>query len=141
MARRPPLTLILPSDLALLPVARASVESFCLVSGLDGAATDAIVLAVSEALSNVIRHAHRNRPEAFLQIECYQGPDCIEVHILDEGEPFDVAAVPHLDPGEVRLGGRGVFLMRHLMDELSCERRCEGGNRLRMVKRCSSPFP
>jgi anti-sigma regulatory factor (Ser/Thr protein kinase) len=44
--------------------------------------------------------------------------------------------VPHLDPGEVRVGGRGIFLMRQLMDELSSQPRSQGGNILRMVKRC-----
>ena len=36
-----------------------------------------------------------------------------------------------------RIGGRGVFLMRTLMDELSCERRGTRGNVLRMVKFCA----
>ena len=47
--------------------------------------------------------------------------------------------MPHLDPAEVRIGGRGVFLMRKLMDELSCQPRGERGNTLRMVKRCPCP--
>jgi len=58
------------------------------------------------------------------------------VRIIDEGPPFDLNTVPHLDPGEVRVGGRGIFLMRQLMDELSSQPRSQGGNILRMVKRC-----
>jgi len=57
--------------------------------------------------------------------------------LLDQGAPFDLDAVPKLDPRELRIGGRGVFLMRALMDELSCQPRGERGNTLRMVKRCS----
>ena len=74
---------------------------------------------------------------------CYPCSDRIEVHILDEGEPFDVTAVPHLDPGELRIGGRGVFLMRALMDEVTCESRIPGqlGNTLRLVKRCTHSRP
>jgi anti-sigma regulatory factor (Ser/Thr protein kinase) len=60
----------------------------------------------------------------------------VEIHVLDEGEPFDLQAVPQLDPAELRLGGRGVFLMRALMDEISCQPRGQRGNILRMVKRC-----
>ncbi|HEX5273636.1 MAG TPA: ATP-binding protein, partial [Gemmataceae bacterium] len=62
-----------------------------------------------------------------------------EILISDEGAPFDLASVPHLDPAEVRVGGRGVFLMRKLMDELSCLPRGERGNTLRMFKRCPRP--
>jgi serine/threonine-protein kinase RsbW len=129
-------TLTLPSDLRQLGLARAFVEAVCEVCGMDRATTDAVVLAAHEAINNIIRHAHRNRPEAHLQVQCSMSPDGLEVRLLDEGAPFDLAAVPHLDPGELRLGGRGVFLMRTLMDELSCQPRGEGGNTLRMVKRC-----
>jgi anti-sigma regulatory factor (Ser/Thr protein kinase) len=43
-----------------------------------------------------------------------------------------------MNPSELRIGGRGVFLMRKLMDELTVERRGEHGNTLRMVKRLTS---
>jgi serine/threonine-protein kinase RsbW len=137
-------TLTLPSDLRQLGLARAFVEAVCQVCGLDRRATDAVVLAANEAINNIIRHAHHERPEAKLQVQCCLRPDGLEIRLLDEGAPFDLTAVPHLDPGEIRIGGRGVFLMRALMDELSCQPRGEGGNTLRMVKRCcraSAPPP
>ena len=130
-------TLTLPSDLRQLMLARAFMEAVCRVCGLDERTTDAVVLASHEAINNVIRHAHRNRPDAKLEIHCGLTPQGLEIRLLDEGEPFDLSAVPDLDPAEIRLGGRGVFLMRKLMDELSCEPRGERGNSLRMVKRCA----
>jgi len=137
MAQKPPWTLTLPSDLRLLPLARAFVGAVCQVAGFDEKATDAIVLATDEATNNVIRHAHHGQPDAPLQIQCFFRPDGIEILLIDQGAPFDLAAVPHLDPSEERIGGRGVFLMRALMDELSCQPRGERGNMLRMVKRCA----
>ena len=139
-ATAPPLTLTIPSELRMLSVARAFIEAVCQVNNLDKATTHAVVLATSEAASNVIRHAHHDRPQAQLQIECLLAPDHMEVCLLDEGDPFDLAAVPHLDPSEIRVGGRGVFLMRALMDELVCQPRGEHGNALRMVKRFRSNF-
>jgi anti-sigma regulatory factor (Ser/Thr protein kinase) len=129
-------TLTLPSDLRQVGLARAFLEAVCEVCGLDRAATDAVVLAGHEAITNIIRHAHHDRPDAQLQVRCFLGADGLEIHLLDEGAPFDLGSVPHLDPAEVRVGGRGVFLMRKLMDELSCHPRGEGGNTLRMLKRC-----
>jgi serine/threonine-protein kinase RsbW len=131
-----PLTLTIPSDLRLLPVVRGFIEAVCQVGGLDDTATNAVVLATNEAASNVMRHAHRSAPEAALQIQCRIDAGAMEVCILDEGDPFDLEAVPALDPAEIRVGGRGVFLMRALMDELNCQPRGERGNTLRMVKRC-----
>src|SRR5262249_39557681 len=129
------LTLTIPSELRMLTVARAFIEAVCQANNLDKATTHAIVLATSEAASNVIRHAHRNRPEAQLQIQCALGQDQMEIRLLDEGDPFDLATVPQLDPSEIRVGGRGIFLMRALMDELFCQPRQERGNALHMVKR------
>jgi serine/threonine-protein kinase RsbW len=141
MAFPAPWTLTIPSDLRLLALARSFVEGVCGVVGFDERATRAIVMATDEATNNVIRHAHHDNPDAFLRIECHFVRDGIEVRLLDEGAPFDIAAVPHLDPAELRVGGRGVFLMRALMDELSSQPRGERGNLLRMVKRCNRPAP
>ncbi len=142
MAATPaPWNLTLASDLRLLALARSFVEGVCRVAGCDEKTTHAVVVATDEAVNNVMRHAHQGRPEATIQIQCFLHPDSIEVRLLDEGAPFDLASVPHLDPGELRIGGRGVFLMRALMDELSCQPRGECGNTLRMVKRCQSLTP
>lgn len=129
------MTLTLPSDLRLLSLGRGFVEAACRKRGLDETTIQAVVLAVNEAMSNVIRHAHRDRPETQLRLECYFHPEAIEVCLKDEGEPFDLASVPEFDPAELRVGGRGVYLMRTLMDELLCQRHNSGGNVLRMVKR------
>jgi serine/threonine-protein kinase RsbW len=130
-----PWTLTLASELRLLPMARAFVEGVCRTAGFDDRTTHAIVLAADEAVNNVMRHAHRDRPNASLRIQCFIRPDALEIRLHDEGEPFDIAAVPHLDPAELRVGGRGVFLMRTIMDELSVERGGDKGNVLRMLKR------
>jgi serine/threonine-protein kinase RsbW len=136
MASEPaPWSLTIPSDLRLLALARAFVEAVCQVAGLDKRTTDHIVLATDEATNNVMRHAHRGRPEMLLQIQCFIRADQIEIRLHDEGAPFDLSNVPHYNPAELRVGGRGVFLMRRLMDELSVTPRGERGNTLRMIKR------
>lgn len=133
-----PWQLTIASDLSLLPLARSFIAGVCQAAGCDARTTDDVVMATDEAVNNIMRHAHRGHPEAPIQIQCYLHADSIEVHLLDEGAPFDLAAVPHLNPAELRVGGRGVFLMRKLMDELSCQPRGESGNTLRMVKHCST---
>ena len=136
-----PFALTIPSELRLLPMARLFVEAVCQAGGLEPAVTNAIVLAVNEATSNVIRHAHHDCAGTPLLLQCRLMPDGIEVRLVDEGPAFDLSTVPHMDPREVRVGGRGVYLMRQLMDELTCEPRPQGGNILHMVKRCARNFP
>jgi serine/threonine-protein kinase RsbW len=133
-----PFTLTLPTDARMVSVARSFVEAVCHACNVDRSATYALVLATGEAVSNIIRHAHQNRPEAQFQILCHAGPDCLEIRLEDDGDPFNLETVPRLDPTELRLGGRGVFLMRSLLDEVSCTPRQPRGNVLRLVKRFSS---
>jgi anti-sigma regulatory factor (Ser/Thr protein kinase) len=135
---RAPFVLCLPSDLRLLGFARHFVETVCRSVCGDECFSEALQLATHEALQNIIRHAHANRSDAQLEIHIQPISNGLEIRVLDEGAPFDVSAVPHLEPGEVRIGGRGVFLMRRLLDELhSCPREPQG-NMLRMVKRFST---
>src|SRR6266851_2339466 len=96
-----PWTLVIASDLRLLALARAFIEAVCLRAEFDELATNALVLAADEAVNNVIRHAHHDRPDAVLQIQCNFRPDGVEVLLRDQGRPFDLASVPHLDPAEV----------------------------------------
>ena len=89
-----------------------------------------------EAVQNIMRHAHSDRPMALIQVQVIPLEQGLEVRLIDEGDRFDVAGVPHLEPGELRIGGRGVFLMRRMMDHVQSEARTPQGNVLRMVKWC-----
>ena len=130
-------SLVLPSELRMLSVARSFVEAVCQAYRLDRAATHALVIVTGEAVTNIVRHAHQNRPGSQMEMHLEILADAVVMIFRDEGEPFDLAAVPELPPGELRIGGRGIYLMRTLMDELTCEPRGPGqpGNVLRMVKR------
>lgn len=130
----PPWTLTISSDSRMLSVTRSFVEAVCRIADLEKPLIHAIVLSAGEAFTNIVRHAHRDRPQAQIQLQCRLNPDSVEIRIHDEGAPFDLDSVPHMNPKEMRVGGRGVYLMRTLMDELSCVPRPEGGNTLRMVK-------
>jgi serine/threonine-protein kinase RsbW len=130
--------LTVPSNPRMLSVARTFVEAVCQARQVDRNTIHALVLATGEAVTNIVRHAHRNLADASFQIECRVRPDTVEITLLDEGEPFDLNQVPHLDPSEMRPGGRGVYLMRALMDEIICQRRELRGNALRLIKRWPS---
>jgi serine/threonine-protein kinase RsbW len=127
-------SLTVPTDPRMLSVVRTFLEAACQALQIDRRAMHAVVLAGGEAVINIIRHAHRDKPEAQIQLQMHVTADGIILDLEDEGDPFDLDAVPHLEPGELRLGGRGVYMMRALMDQVSCQPRGLGGNQLRMVK-------
>ena len=132
----PAFTLTLPSEPRFLGVARRFVETVCQSYSMDRSLTHSLVLVAGEAFTNIVRHAHRDLSGTRLEIQLNVGTELVVLTFLDQGEPFDLSRVPNLDPSDLRLGGRGVYLMRRVMDELSCEPRGAGqvGNVLRMVK-------
>lgn len=132
---RPTFTLTLPSDPRMLSVARNFVEAVCQACELDRPLRHALVLATGEAVTNIVRHAHRDLSRAELTMQLQVTAEEVVLTFLDEGEPFDIALVPQLPPGELRIGGRGVYLLRTLMDDVTCQPRGERGNVLRLVKR------
>jgi serine/threonine-protein kinase RsbW len=132
-------SLTLPSEPKMLSVARTFVEAVGLSCSLERSIIHAVVTATGEAITNIIRHAHRNLPAAQIHLQFQVQAESVVLIFQDEGAPFDIAQVPHMNPGELRIGGRGVFLMRALMDEVTCEPCIPGqrGNTLRLVKRCA----
>ncbi len=92
-----------------------------------------IKLALEEALVNAIKHGNQMDRSKKVHILCQVSHERIEVHIADEGPGFDPGDVP--DPTAVenleRPCGRGLWLMRHYMNEVSFSER---GNSVRMCK-------
>jgi serine/threonine-protein kinase RsbW len=101
----------------------------------------AVVLAVDEALTNVIRHAYLgqvDRPIAisFLRGELQQGGsvrDSLEIHVVDRGIPLKEDQLHGRSLEDVRPGGLGLHFIRESMDKVEF-RHDKGTNYLRMVK-------
>jgi anti-sigma regulatory factor (Ser/Thr protein kinase) len=102
-------------------------------AGLSQERRDNLAVALAEALSNAAVHGHRGRPHALVLIAVTTRPDgCAVVDVTDSGPGFDVASVVDpTDPHRLLMpGGRGVFLMRRLVDRLEYN---PNGNHVRLV--------
>src|SRR2546427_2152523 len=77
--------------------------------------------ALAEALSNAIAYGNHHDPAKLARgrVEC--APEAVRVHVADDGEGFDPARVPDptLPQNLEREEGRGLFLLRHLVDHVS----------------------
>lgn len=123
----------IPSHPRYLAVVRASVAELGSVSGFSEKVCRSMVLAVDEALANIIRHAYRSDFDQPVEVDCRALPDRLEFTLLDYGEPPDVARIRAQPMDDSALGGRGTHLIRMIMDEVIYER-VAGGNQLRMTK-------
>jgi serine/threonine-protein kinase RsbW len=123
----------LSSDPRLLAVVRRAVCEFAAVWGFADDQCRSITLAVDEALSNIIRHAYKNRCDREIEMRVQAGGDCLEFVFIDSGEPVDRSKCWAQPLDEIALAGRGTHLIRQIMDEVSYDQVPEG-NRLRLKK-------
>ena len=83
-----------------------------------------IQLALQEALMNAILHGNRSDPKKYVRlcVAIEEGGGMIIV-VKDSGSGFDPAKIPDPTMGENRYreGGRGVYLIQQLMDEVQYE--------------------
>lgn len=138
MNARDPLQLEILSDPSCLSDVRARVESYATEAGLDEAAAARVVLAVDEALTNIIRHAYEHRPDRPIRIEISSLPGELKITLEDFGRSADPDSIQPRDLEDIRPGGLGVHIMRECMDTVQYEPRPEGGTVLTMTKKLDS---
>lgn len=84
---------------------------------------DQLNLALAEGFTNAVRHAHADLPPATpIEIELVLRPQQIEICIFDQGKPFDPSSLAEPQPGVLREGGYGWFLLRRLADQVTYDR-------------------
>ena len=131
--RRMQIKFSIPSDPRYLPVVRGAVGALAVVIGWDESESRAIVLAVDEALANVIRHAYHNRTDSLMELECRESADGLEITLLDNGDAPDRTKICAREIGCDQPGGLGTHIIKKVMDKVSYEESPEG-NRLVAVK-------
>lgn len=107
------ISLDLPDEAQSVPLCRRAVRTVLQELSVEEARADEIELALSEAASNVIRHAYSTRGNRYrIVVICHEDRVCFQV--MDEGRGFVRTAVP--DPEDEQLGGWGVWLIEQLAD-------------------------
>jgi len=126
---------VIPSDPTLLNDAVAEITA-----ALDCAAcwddVEIIGLVVREALANAIVHGNHCDPEKMVSISVAVNEDCdLLMSVKDSGAGFDPSGLPNPIAAENLLAphGRGIFLIRQLMDEVDFK--FDHGTEVRMRRR------
>ncbi|MBU1656626.1 MAG: ATP-binding protein [Candidatus Omnitrophica bacterium] len=89
-----------------------------------------------EALRNAMIHGNGSNPGKKVKIETEITDEWVVIIVEDEGNGFDLASLPDPTVGEnlLKESGRGVYLIKHLMDEVRYEK---NGRRVVMKKHFS----
>lgn len=122
-----PVSLVLPSSPEYVMLARLVAGQVGRLVGFEPEDVYDLKLAVTEAATNVIRHA---AVESY-EIEFRALPRAVEVTVTDAGGGFQVSELPE-EPDDQ--GGFGLRVIENLVDELSLESK-DDGTRMRMLRR------
>lgn len=134
-------TLHVPSSTQNLAMIRDFVGNVGTQAGLAEDDVAKLELAVDEACTNVIEHAHGGDLTKDVVVRAEFDEKTLRIEVVDTGHGFDPATLPDEALPEMvahrRSGGLGLRMMKSLMDEVSYEIVPGDRNRLRLVKRLS----
>lgn len=131
----------LPSSFEWLDLVQLLSDRIAVLAGLDEDGMHWVSVAVRESVINAIKHGNREDHAKAVTVEFALEPrtraERLTVRVLDEGEGFDPGAIadPLAPENILKSSGRGIFFMRSFMDDVSIERRPEGGMAVRMSKK------
>jgi PAS domain S-box-containing protein len=125
------------SDLRELARARGFVRDVCRTlpgPPLGEEVVNQLELAITEAASNVMRHAYGERTDQLIQLSAEAFDDRIVLRLHHLGETFDPSAVkpPAFDGSQE--GGFGMYIIEQSVDEVRYDRDERGRNRISLVK-------
>ncbi|MGK7393789.1 MAG: ATP-binding protein [Candidatus Cyclobacteriaceae bacterium M3_2C_046] len=79
-----------------------------------------IMIAVTESVNNAIKHGNKNNKQKNVSLTLTLNENILKFIIEDQGNGFDYNNLPDpTSPENIdKPSGRGIFLMRHLCDEI-----------------------
>jgi serine/threonine-protein kinase RsbW len=131
----------LPSAFEWLDLVQLLSDRLSALAGLDEDGVHWVGVAVRESVINAIKHGNREDREKPVTVEFALEPraraERLVVSVMDRGEGFDPTTIadPLAAENVLKSSGRGIFFMRSFMDDVSIERRPEGGTMVRMSKK------
>lgn len=130
------IALSLPSRIEFLDLVQDLAVGIARLNGFGEEGQTDIGLAMREGAINAMKHGHRFDPRLTIEIRIKVARGAMTISIRDRGPGFEVDDVPDptLPENILKPSGRGLFLIRTLVDELAI-RRLATGMELVMVKR------
>lgn len=123
----------LPRDEASVPVVRHISRDALLSLGIAKRCVDEIEVAVSEACTNVLKHVEGTEESYEVQVEVDE--TACQVRVIDTGHGFDHDSQGREHADHSAEGGRGIFLMRAMVDNLEFTSAPESGTVVRLTKK------
>ena len=81
---------------------------------------DELVLAISEAAQNIVKHAYKDNQETTdkMQIKISFKNNKLEIGFFDKGKPVVEEDIKHRSLDDIKPGGLGTYFIQQIMDEV-----------------------
>lgn len=89
-------------------------------------------LALVEAYSNAVRHAHKDQPNLPILLRLQLQDRKLEIEVWDYGKGFDMSNYLPPHPTKKQEGGYGWLIMNRLMDKVEYQLHIDGANCLKL---------
>ena len=128
------------STIEALDLVQAVTEHIARQLGFDDESLHWTSMAVRESVINAITHGNGGDPAKLVFIDYGATPEddptSFIVRVRDQGAGFDPGRLkdPLTAENVLKSGGRGIFLIKKFMDDVSLQRAREGGMEVRMLK-------
>ena len=124
-------TLVLPRDELSVPVVRRVLRASMSTLGVADACVEDIEVALTEACTNVLDHAHGD--DEYEIIAGLDGDQCV-IDVVDTGRGFDAERLGQAEAAPSDEEGRGIQLIRALVDKVHFRSRPETGTIVHLEK-------
>ncbi len=133
-------TLILSSKPQEVKRVEGFIHSVNRAAHLDEEGYYKLLVATTEAVNNGIIHGNKRVAKKKVTVTCILSSSLLVVRVHDQGPGFDAASLPNplAEENLLREHGRGVFLIRSLMESVQFERHKTGSN---VIMKISLPKP
>lgn len=128
------LEISITSDPKNLKILRSMVYNFSKRNGFPRRECDELVLAVNEAVANIIRHTYKNAPDKPIKMSCAMLSDRLKIVLRDFGNRVNPEDIKPRKLEDTKPGGLGVHFIRSTMDEVVYDDSVKNGNQLIMTK-------
>ncbi len=113
----------IPASLKYLTDVDEFVEGFLRRSGAEESAIADIAISVSELINNAVAHGSASSPDQPIVVTIDRTDGLIKIGVSDPGGGFDPDSIddPLADENLLKEAGRGIFIVRSLMDSVDIE--------------------
>jgi len=127
---------LLDSTLESVDLAEQMTMEAARQAGLSEDEQHEISMAVRETVVNAVVHGNRYSAHKKVHFRISTAPGRLTITVGDQGNGFDLSAVPDplAEENLLHQSGRGLLLIRAFADDFSMRRRAEGGTEVRLVK-------